>query len=131
MITENGTGTKSESRLKTELVGRSWQMRSSRSRRRFSAILLGVVFLMVLVGSSWDGLRSDPTKFSLYWCLVFGLLLWVIALVLVELLAIRLHFVSSRRKIFLDTIGDPALQKKLHDAQQKDKDQTGEQEEQP
>ena len=62
------------------------------------------------------GLRADVGKFTLYWLLVGALLLWVVLLVFIDILTIRQDFLSSKRMIFRDTIGDPELLKKLRDA---------------
>ena len=106
---------------------KSHPMRKSKVRKQFSAILVGVVVLMAILGVNSEGLRQDRFKFTIYWCIVLLLLLWVIGLVLVELLAIRLTFVSAKRNIFHKTIGDPTFLKKLRDSQENEKKQTEEQ----
>ena len=102
-------------------------MRKSEVRKQFSAILVGVVVLMAILGVNSEGLRQDRFRFTIYWSIVLLLLLWVIGLVLVELLAIRLAFVSAKRNIFHKTIGDPTFLKKLRDGQENEKKQTEEQ----
>ena len=96
-------------------------MRENQVRRQFSAILIGVIVLMVIVGVKSEELREDRLRFTLYWCIVGLLLLWVIGLVALELLAIRVHFLHAKRNIFHNTIGDPAFLKKLRDAQREKK----------
>lgn len=105
-------------------------MRKSKTRRQFSAILLGAICLMSILGVNSEGLREDRFRFTIYWCIVLLLLLWVIGLVLVEMIAIRLDFVSARRKILHKTIGDPVFLKKLRDAQKTNEKQADDQDEQ-
>ena len=83
--------------------------------------------MMSILGVNSEGLREDRFRFTIYWCIVLLLLLWVIGLVLVEMIAIRLDFVSTRRKILHKTIGDLAFLRKLRDAQNSKKKQADEQ----
>jgi len=91
-------------------------MSKRKARRYFTAILLTAVVVMAILGLNSSGLRADLGKFTLYWLLVGVLLLWVMLLVLIDVLTIRQDFLSSKRSIFHDTIGDPELLKKLRDA---------------
>jgi len=94
-------------------------MSKRKARRYFTAILLTIVIVMAILGLNSRGLRADLGKFTLYWLLVGVLLLWVILLVFMDMLTIRQDFLSSKRSIFHDTIGDPKLLKKLRDAQKR------------
>ena len=104
-------------------------MSKRKFRRYFSATRLAIVIVMVLVGLSSDALKANWPKFKLYWLLVLVLLLWVVALVFIDVLMIRQDFVSSKRSIFRDTIGDPELLKKLRDARTQNKNHSGEKKE--
>jgi hypothetical protein len=99
-------------------------------RRYFLAILLGAVVVMAVLGVNSSGLTANPSKFMLYWLLVGVLLLWVVVLVLIDMLAIRKDFLSSKRTIFRSTIGDPNLLRKLRNAQKRKDDDSDEQEKQ-
>jgi len=105
-------------------------MRRSKFRRQFSAILIGVVCVMAVLGVNFEGLREDRVRFTVYWAIVLLLLLWVLALVLLEMLAIRMEFTAANRNIFHRTIGDPDFLKKLHDARQSKEKQADDQDEQ-
>ncbi len=102
-------------------------MRKRKARRYFTAILLTIVVVMAVLGLNSRGLRADPGKFTLYWLLVGVLLLWVILLVFVDMVTIRQDFLSSKRTIFHDTIGDPELLKKLRDARKRAESSSDEQ----
>lgn len=80
-----------------------------------------------MVGSKSEELKETPPKFLLYWLLVAVLLLWVVMLVFIDVLTIRRDFISSRRSILRNTIGDPKLLKKLRDAQDKGDNHSDEQ----
>jgi hypothetical protein len=88
-------------------------------RRWFTAVLLAAVIALALMGSKSEELKEVPPKFLLYWLLVGVLLLWVVMLVFVDMITIRRDFISSRRSILRNTIGDPELLKKLRDARNK------------
>jgi len=105
-------------------------MSKRKTRRYFSAVLLTIVIVMAVLGLNSSGLRANPPKFMLYWLLVGVLLLWVVLLVLIDMLTIRRDFVSSKRTIFRDTIGDPELLKKLRDAQRRN-DSGGDEQDKP
>jgi len=87
-------------------------------RRCLTAFILTAVIVLALAGSTSEALKANPPKFLLYWLLVGVLLLWVVALVFIDMLTIRRDFIASRRSILRKTIGDPELLKKLRDAQE-------------
>ena len=105
-------------------------MNKRNARRCFTAVILGVVIVLVFAGFNSDALKANPPKFMLYWLLVGVLLLWVVVLVFIDMVTIRQDFVSSRRSILRKTIGDPELLEKLRDAQKRSENRTDEQEEQ-